>query len=425
MVKLSRTFLLVVCSIVLLTMLSGSATARVEIYNSTIREGNGYQMNNYVIDVTDVFVSANTVVFKVYEKDELKIDKMIGINNSVTFDFYDGEVELKLLSVTSGTLPLAKVFITVSNYNIADLYANDVITGGHAYATYSGTPIIELTKTVDEDNIMVDDIITVTVTAKNTGDDKATNVIFSDPKQEHFILDKSILEQTGPMSLDIGASQTVFVYMLKATEAGTFTLKSSTATFSNSANQVFPQASSTTPTVTVTAPDIPEVPKKNAVLEISTDIDSMIVERNDKITATINVKNTGDAPARAVWVNIIIPQGFEYVDGDSAIEIIGGVPKIYLESFGVQQEKEYSYTVKASELGTYTITSEFAYEYNDEVTTEAQKVSNESITVNIYVQEGKYDELLEQPIYVYLLPLMVIVMIAAWIYHRHNQYKFG
>ena len=243
MVKLSRTFLLVVCSIVLLMMLSGSATARVEIYNSTIREGNGYQMNNYVIDVTDVFVSANTVVFKVYEKDELKIDKMIGINDSITFDFYDGEVELKLLSVSSGTLPLAKVFITVSNYNIADLYANDVITGGHEYATYSGIPVIELPKTVDVDNIMVDDIITVTVTAKNTGDDKATNVIFSDPKQEHFILDKSILEQTGPMSLDIGASQTVFVYMLKATEAGSFILKSSTASFSNSANQAFPHFS--------------------------------------------------------------------------------------------------------------------------------------------------------------------------------------
>ncbi len=425
MVKLSRTFLLVVCSIVLLAMLSGSATARVEIYNSTIREGNGYQMNNYVIDVTDVFVSANTASFYVYEKDEKIKSPLLSINDSFTFDFYDGEVELKLISVTSGTLPLAKVLITVSNYNIADLYANEVITGGHEYATYSGTPVIELTKTVDENSIMVDDIITVTVTAKNTGDDKATNVIFSDPKQEHFILDKSILEQTGPMSLDIGASQTVFVYMLKATEAGSFILKSSTASFSNSANQAFPQASSTTPTVTVTAPDIPEVPKKNAVLELSTDVDSITVARNDKITATINIKNTGDAPASAVWINIIIPQGLEYVGGDSAIEIIGGVPKIYMGSFGVQQEKEYPYTVKASELGTYTLTTKLAYEYDNGVDAEAQKVSTESVTESIYVQKGKYDELLEQPIYVYLLPLMVIVMIVAWIYHRHNQYKFG
>ncbi len=425
MVKLSRTFLLVVCSIVLLAMLSGSATATIELYNSSIDDSDGYQINNFVIDVY-VISDANVASFYVYEKDVLIDDIMLNMNESFSFDFNDGKVELLLRSTVGGGLSSkANVLITISGYNPKDLYFYDIVDGGHEYATYSGTPVIELTKTVDENNIMVDDIITVTVTAKNTGDDKATNVIFSDPKQEHFILDKSILEQTSLMSMDVGASQTVFVYMLKATEDGTFTLKPSTASFSNTANQAFPQSSSTTPTVTVTAPEIPEVPKKNAVLEISTDIDSMIVERNGEITVTINVKNTGDAPASAVWVNIIIPQGFEYVDGDSAIEIIGGVPKIYLESFGVQQEKEYSYTVKASELGTYTITSEFAYEYDDGVTDEAQKVSNEFITVNIYVQKGKYDELLEQPIYVYLLPVMVIVMIAAWIYHRHNQYKFG
>ena len=424
MVKLSRTFLLVVCSIVLLAILSGSATARIEIYNSTIREGNGYQMNNYVIDVTDVFVSANTASFYVYDKDEKIKSPLLSINDSFTFDFYDGEVELKLISVTSGTLPLAKVLITVSNYNIADLYANEVITGGHEYATYSGTPVIELTKTVDENSIMVDDIITVTVTAKNTGDDKATNVIFSDPKQEHFILDKSILEQTGPMSLDIGASQTVFVYMLKATEAGSFTLKSSTATFSNSANQAFPQSSSTTPTVAVTAPEVQVIPKKNAVLELSTDIDSMTVERNGQVTVIVNIKNTGDAPASAVWINMIIPQDLEYMGGDSKIEIIGGVPKIYMESFGVQGEKEYTYTVKASELGTYTLTTKLSYEYDNGVDVESQKVSTESVTENIYVQKGKYDELLEQPIYVYVLPIIAIIAIGAWILHRHKQYKF-
>ncbi len=424
MIKLNRTFLLVLCSAILLMVLTGSASARVEIYNGTITEGDGYQMNNYVIDVTDVFVSANTASFYVYDKDKKIKSPLLSTNDSFTFDFYGGEVELKLLSVISGTLPRAKVLITVSNYNIADLYANDIVNGGHNYATYSGTPVIELKKTVDNDNIMVDDIITVTVTAKNTGDDKATNVIFSDPKQEHFILDKSILEQTGPMSLDIGASQTVFVYMLKATEAGTFTLKSSTASFSNSANQAFPQASSTTPTITVTAPEVQEIPKKNAVLELSTSVDSMTVERNDKITASINIKNTGDAPASAVWIEMIIPQDLEYVSGDSAIDIIGGVPKIYMESFGVQQEKEITYTIKASELGTYTLTTKLSYEYDNGVDVETQKKSTESVTKNIYVQKGKYDELLEQPIYVYALPLIVIIALGAWIFYRHKQYKF-
>ncbi|MGP8320130.1 MAG: BatD family protein [Methanosarcinaceae archaeon] len=419
MIKLNRTLLLVLCSVLFLVMLVGNAYARVEIYNGSITEGDGYQINNFVIDVTDVFVSANTVVFKVYERDELKIDKMINRNDSITFDFDGGEVELRLMSVFSATLPRARVFITVSNYNIANLHANEIINGGHEYATYSGTPVIEIIKTVDKDNITVGDTITVTVTAKNTGDDKATNVIFSDPKQEYFILDKSVLEQNGPMSMDAGTSQTVFVYMLKATDDGTFTLKPSTATFSNSANQDFPQASSTTPTVMVTG-----MPKENAVLELSTCVDTITVARNDQVTATINIKNTGDAPANAVWIDMIIPQEFKFVSGDSAIEIIDGMPKIYMESFGLQQEKEFTYTVKANELGTYTLTTELSYEYDNGVDAEKQKISVESVTGNIYVQKGKYDELLEQPIYVYALPIIIIVVIGAWIYHRHKQYKF-
>lgn len=376
MIKINRIFSLILFSLLLLVMLAGSVSARVEIYNGTITEGDGYQINNFVIDVTDVFVSANTVVFKVYERNELKVDMMISRNDSIKFDFNGGEVELKLMSVFSATLPRAKIFITVSNYNIANLHVNEVINGGHEYATYSGTPIIEIIKTVDEDDIVVGDSITVTVTAKNTGDDKATNVIFSDPKQEHFILDKSILEPIGPMSMDVGSSQTVFVYMLKATQAGTFTLKQSTATFSNSADQGFPQASSTTPTVTVT-----DIPKKKAVLEISTDVDSMIAARNDHITTTINVKNTGDAPASAVWINMMIPQHFEYVSGDSSIEIIDGVPKIYMESFGPQQEKEFTYTTKVNELGTYTLATKLSYEYDNGVDIEKQKIRDRKSVV--------------------------------------------
>ncbi|MDO9518329.1 MAG: hypothetical protein Q7J10_09835 [Methanosarcinaceae archaeon] len=404
--------------------LAGSASASVEYYEENIIQGDGYQINNYVIDVTDVFLSDKLAVFKVYKNgaDKPIYDKMIGINESFKFALENGEIELKLLSVSSGVINRANVLITVKN---VDVYSTGIVNGGHEYATYSGTPVIELTKTVDESNIMIGDIITVTVTAKNTGDDKATNVIFSDPKQEHFILDKNILpEQTGPMSLDIGASQTIFVYMLKATEAGTFTLKSSTATFSNSANQVFPQALSTTPTVTVTAPEVQEVPKKNAVLELSTDVDRMTVKRNDKIIATISIKNTGDAPASAVWIDMIIPQDLEYVSGDSTIEIIGGVPKIYMGSFGVQQEKEFTYAVKASELGTYTLTTKLSYEYDNGVDAGNQKVSTESVTGNVYVQKGKYDALLEQPIYVYALPIIAIIAIGAWIFYRHKQYKF-
>lgn len=423
MIKLNRFFLLIVCSVMLLMVLSGSASASVEYYEEEIKQGDGYQINNYVIDVTSVFLSEKLAVFKVYKNgdDESIYEKMIGINESFKFDLENGEVELELLSVGSGVIDRANVLITVKN---VDTYLTEIVNGGHEYATYSGTPILEITTTVDVDTLLIDDFVKVTVNAKNVGDDKAVDVRFIPATLEGFSLDDEVLELTvDDVTIEVGNTYRVYVYIYQAIKEGSFTLKSTTATFQNSAGVDF-EASSNTPIVTVTAPEVQEIPKKTAVLELSTKIDSMTVARNDKIIATINVKNTGDAPASAVWVDMIIPQYLEYVSGDSNIEVIGGVPKIYMGSFGVQQEKEFTYTVKTSELGTYTLTTKLSYEYDNGVDVETQKVSTESITENIYVQKGKYDELLEQPIYVYVLPIIVIIAFGAWVLHRHKQYKF-
>lgn len=424
MVNLKRISVFVFLAAVFLLLFVGNASARVEIFNGSITEGDGYQINNYVIDVTDVFVEANTAVFKIYERGELINDKMFDRNESITFDFEDGEMQLTLLSVSSGVLPVARILITVSDYNIGNIYNSDVINGGHEYATYSGTPLLEITKTVDKNSILVGDSVKVTITAVNTGNDDATDVIFTNPMQESFILTDTFVEPASTMSVDVGELKTIYVYMLKATEAGTFTFKTTTATFSNVADQKFPPATSNTPTVTVTAPEVPEIPKKTAVLELSTDVDSVTVARNDQITATVHLKNTGDAPASVVWLEMVIPEDMEYVSGDEATELIGGVPKIYMDSFGLQQEKEFSYTLKANTLGTYTLITKLSYEYNNGVDAENQKVSTESVTNNIYVQKGKYDDLYEQPLYVYVLPIVAITAIGAWIYHRQKQYKF-
>ncbi|MBN1133558.1 MAG: DUF11 domain-containing protein [Methanosarcinaceae archaeon] len=421
MVDLKKISVFVFLAALFLMLLVGNASARVSIFNGTITEGDGYQINNYVIDVSSVFVEANTAVFKVYEGGELKKDTMIERNDSIAFDFEEGEMELRLLSVYGGVLPVAKVFITVSDYNIGNIYTSGIVDGGHEHATYSGTPVLEITKTVDKNNILVGDSIKVTIAAVNTGNDEAKDVIFTNPMQESFILEDIFVEPASTTSIDIGELKTIYVYILKATEAGTFTLKPTTATFSNNADQNFPPATSNTPKVTV---EVLEIPKKTAVIEISTDVDSVSVARNDQITATVHLKNAGDAPASFVWIEIAVPEEFEYISGDDAIEIIGGVPKIYMDSFGPLQEKEFSYTLKAKTLGTYTLISKLSYEYNNDVDFENQKVSTESVTNDIYVQKGKYDDLYEQPVYIFVLPIVAIAVIGAWIYHRYKQYRF-
>jgi uncharacterized repeat protein (TIGR01451 family) len=409
------------CTVFFLALISGIASARVELYNGTITEGDGYQINNFVLDVTDVFVEAETASFYVYNRGKLQEDFLLSEGDSYDFDFIgDATVKVTLVSVNSGTLPVAKVSIFMSNYNIADLYENDVIDGGNDYATYSGTPVLKMKKEVGANNINVGETVRVTVTVENTGDDQAVDVIFSDPQQAKFVLDEDFLGHPGKTTIDVGESKTIFLYNLKATESGSFNLNPTTASFSNSAGQSFQQASSNSPIVVVEGSDL----SKAAMLEITTDIDAYSVKRKDTLGGTIRIKNTGAAPASAVTVDLIIPDGLEYDGGDSSIEVISGVPRLYLDSFGVQQEKEIDFKLKVKEVGAYTISTKSSYLFDDGINTQLQKTSADSVSSTIYVVEGKYDYLFEQPLYTYLIPLIIIGVIAGWVFHRHKQYKF-
>ena len=134
------------------------------------------------------------------------------------------------------------------------------------------------------------------------------------------------------------------------------------------------------------------------ILEFTTELDKYTVSRNEDIQGTIKIKNSGTTSATGVTVDIIVPDGLEF-DGGSGIETISGVPKIYLESFGVQQEKEYSFTLKAVEVGTYTISTEHSYLFDDGVNDQLQEVSSDSVTNTIHVAKGKYDHLFEPSLF--------------------------
>jgi uncharacterized repeat protein (TIGR01451 family) len=420
MVRSTRLLIISLCLILSCIALAGNASAAAEIYNSSIEMGNGYQINNYVIDVTDVFVSANSASFYVYEQNKEVKNALVNTGDSFEFDFEDGgKVKVTLRSVSSGIIPRAGVSIVLSNYNYQSLYKNDIVNGGHEYATYSGTPELRITKTVDKSEIGVGDLVRVTVTVENVGDDKAVDVIFQDPQQAKFLLYETFVTHTGQTTVDVGESKTLYVYQLKATEAGTYTLSPTTASFSNTAGQKFPMASSNSPAVTVGASES----LVNANLEFTTTLDKYAVSRNEDIRGTIKIKNTGDASATGLTVSIQVPDGLEF-SGGSGIETISGVPSIYLESFGVQQEKEFFFTLKPQEVGTYTLSVQNSYRFDNGVDAQLQQVSSTSVTENIYVSKGQYDYLFEQPVYVYLIPLLIIGVIAGWIYYRHKQYKF-
>ena len=414
--RITTIFLLIT---ILLTAFIGTSAAKQVIFEDYIDAGDGYQINNFVIDVTDVFPSSEYAAFYVYERDDEVLDKGLDVNDTFTFEVDGEDVEVTLLNTASGVLNKAKIAITITDDDVVYTPTGDdgIVSGGHDDAEFAGTPDLEITKSVSNQIISAGDIITVTVSVENRGDDKATEIRFSDIPPEKFILEETFVSQTGELTLDVGQSQQIFVYRIKATAAGEYVIKPTTATFSNEAGQDFPQASSNTVTVTVEGEAV-----KTPDLQFSATVGQTSILRNEDIDFTINIENIGEGAANAVSVELLLPDGLDYKDGDAEIEIIGGVPTIYLQSFGVQQEKEIAFTAKAESTGSYTITGDYSYLYDNGM--EDEEESGDFISGTITVEKGRFDSILEQPIYVYIVPMLIIIGIGAWIIHRHRQYRF-
>jgi len=413
----------VLFAFLILLALGSTASARTVVYDGDIEEGEIYQLNNYVIEITDIFPEAGTASYYIYERDKQIKTGLLDVNESVEFDFEDGgKIQMRLESVhTGGVLPRATVEITMSNYNIGDLYVNEVIESGRSGAAFAGDPKLVVTKNVDKSEIEVGDIITVTVNARTTGNDAAYDVLFTDPKQEHFVLKETTYEvSTRIPKIDFGKSlpeTLVCIYKLKATEAGTFDLRAVTAAYTNSAGQTY-ESSSNSPTITVLEGD-----KQRADVETMMNVDLSSMRRNEKVTSTVIMRNIGNAPAEAVRLDIMIPEGMEYVSGGEGIETVGGKPRIYIDTLQPNNDKEFSYTLKAKEVGKYSISSEISYEYNNGIDAQNIKQNDTFATSAIDVEEGRFDFLLRNPLYI-AIPLVILAAIGIHVYRRHREYRY-
>ena len=404
----------------LLLLISGTASAETIVYEGDIEEGQAYQLNNYIIEFTDIFPEAKTVSYYVYEKDQQVADGLIDTNDTAEFDFEEGgKVELHVKSVSGGSAK-ATIEITLSNYSEEDLFVNKVLENGRAGAVYAGDPELVITKSVDKSEIKVGNTITVTVKAKNTGNDTAKNVTFTDPKQEHFVLEETIFEVSDTIpEISPGENNPetlIYMYKLKATDSGIFKLKAVNASFTNSAGQAY-EASSNSPSINVT-----EGNKQTANVQATMNMGASSVERNAEISSTIILKNTGNAPAEAVRFDLLLPEGIEYLGGEGT-ENVGGVPRIYLEALESNNDKEFIYYLKATEVGTYNISSRLSYEYSNGIDPEKIKETNESVSSTLNVKEGKFDFLLKNPLYI-IIPLAVLAILGVYLYRRHKEYKY-
>lgn len=418
--KLKRTHITLLLAFFILLVSGSIVSAKTAVYEGNIKEGQAYQLNNYVIEFTDIFPEANTASYYVYEKDRGVRDGLLGVNKTTDFSFEKkGKVEMRLKSVHGGGV--ATVVITLSNYSPGDLYINELLENGRSEAIFAGDPEVVITKSVDKSKIKLGETVTVTVKAKNTGNDTANNVTFTDPKQEHFVLEETAYEISSTIpKIEYGESvpeTLVYIYKLKAIDAGTFDLKAVNASYTNSAGQTY-QTSSNMPSITVS-----EGNKLRANVEARMNVDSLTVERNAKITSTVILRNTGNAPAQAVRVDILVPESFEYMEGEEGIETVGGNPRIYIETLEPNNDKEFTYTLKAKEVGSYNISSELSYEYNNGIGAQNQKENNNSTTPTINVKEGKFDFLIKNPLYI-VVSTVILVAAGIHIYRKHKEYRY-
>ncbi|HET8686293.1 MAG TPA: BatD family protein, partial [Methanosarcina sp.] len=298
---------------------------------------------------------------------------------------------------------------------------NKILEKGRSEAVFAGDPEVVITKSIDKSEIKLGENVTVTVKAKNTGNDTANNVTFTDPKQEHFVLDETTYEISSTIpKMEYGESvpeTLVYIYKLKATDAGTFELRAVNASYTNSAGQTY-QSSSNTPSITVSGANI-----LRANVETRMNVDRSSVERNEKITSNVVLRNTGNAPAQAVRLDILVPKGLEFVKGVEGIETVNGTPRIYIETLEPNNDKEFTYTLKAEEVGTYNISSELSYEYNNGIEAQNQKVSNKSTPLSINVKEGKFDFFIRNPLYI-VISILILAAVGIHIYRRHKQYRY-
>jgi uncharacterized repeat protein (TIGR01451 family) len=419
-VKLKGIYITLLFVFFILLVSGSTASAKTVVYDGDIQQGQAYQLNNYVIEVTDVFPEASTASYYVYEKDKEVTDGLLNVNKTADFSFEEkGKVQIRLKSIHSEKA--ATVEITMSNYSTGDLYVNKILEKGRSEAVFAGDPEVVITKSIDKSKIELGETVNVTVKAKNTGNDTANNVTFTDPKQEHFVLEETTYEISGTIpKIEYGESvpeTLVYIYKLKATDAGTFELKAVNASYTNSAGQTY-QASSNMPSITVS-----EANKLRANVETRMNVDSSSVERNGKVTSTVVLRNTGNAPAQAVRLDILIPKGLEYVGGKEGIETVNGTPRIYIETLEPNNDKEFTYTLKAKEVGTYNVSSELSYEYNNGIEAQNQKVSSKSTPLSINVKEGKFDFFIRNPLYI-VISILILAAIGIHIYRRHKQYRY-
>ncbi len=257
--------------------------------------------------------------------------------------------------------------------------------------TSTEMPNLVLTKGFDRDILSVGDDIQVTVAVKNVGTGTATEVSVDDlPPLSGFTYIAGYPPKIKDR-LDPGESDAA-VYVISAVKDGTYVVPAISVSYQDSKNNV---KSNTSEPFTATIS-----PKSQPNLQITLGPIDPLTEGGDGML-NVTVANTGKASATRVEIAAETKP--------SAGLQVSGLDKAYFE-IPAGREETYSAEIRGDKPGTYTVLLKASF------LGEGESMIAEGKT-DVVVLEREYK-------YLYYLLILPVVLVVAWIYRRHREYKY-
>jgi uncharacterized repeat protein (TIGR01451 family) len=252
-------------------------------------------------------------------------------------------------------------------------------------------PNLVLEKSFDRNLLGVGDDVSVTVAVKNVGSGPAEKIVVDDlPPLSGFTYIAGYPPKIKDR-LEPGESDST-VYVINAVKDGTFTVPPISVNYQDSKENA--KSNTSEPfAVSIT-------PRGKPDLQLNLTSAGPISEGNNG-ALNVSVVNNGKASATRVEITAEIkpPVGLE----------ISGLEKTYFEIVPGGEEV-YSAEMKGNKPGTYIVLLNAIFFADDEAIQSVGKAE-------IVVLEREYK-------YLYYLLILPLVVIAAWIYKRHREYKY-
>jgi uncharacterized repeat protein (TIGR01451 family) len=252
-------------------------------------------------------------------------------------------------------------------------------------------PELSVQKSLDKNQISVGDEVKVTITVKNIGTGEALGIKAEDippiPEFTYVAGYPPKIKET----LDPGQSDSA-IYVMNAVKEGSIRIPAIQVSYANSKNDV--KSNSSVPF------NILIGPKSKADLAIKLTSKAPIAQDGEGML-NISISNLGTAPATRIEANgVVNPTEGLQVTGleKSFFEILPGA------------DVNYSARLSGQKPGNYTIRLRVNYDGGD-----GSVIREDTAKVVVLEREYKYQ---------YLLLIIPIAIITAWMYRRHKEYKY-